>query len=240
MMKYVYGPVRSRRLGLSLGVSLVPHKVCDFDCIYCQQGKGSACFSERREYVKAEDVLGEVRSWLQAHPAEAKELDYITLSGSGEPTLNEKIGEVVASLKDFSPVKIAVITNASLLSLGEVRRALLKADLIVPSLDAVSDEVFQKINRPASGIDLEAVIEGLIALRKEYPGKIWLEVMVVRGVNDDLEHIRKLKEIAERIRPERIQINSPVRATAEGGVYPAEKRKLNKIREILGERCEII
>jgi wyosine [tRNA(Phe)-imidazoG37] synthetase (radical SAM superfamily) len=177
-MKYVYGPVRSRRLGSSLGVSLTPHKVCNFDCIYCQQGKGYACFGERKEYVRVEEVLEEVRAWLQAHPAEAQGLDYITLSGSGEPTLNTKIAELISSLKEVSPAPVAVITNASLLGLSEVRQALLKADLIVPSLDAVFPEVFQ--------------------------------------------------------------INSPVRTTAEEGVAPAEKRKLNKIKEILGEKCEII
>jgi wyosine [tRNA(Phe)-imidazoG37] synthetase (radical SAM superfamily) len=167
-------------------------------------------------------------------------LDYITLSGSGEPTLNTKIGELILSIKEISSVPIAVITNASLMGSGEVRQALLKADLIVPSLDAVSGEVFQKINRPYPGVNLDEIVEGLVSLRKEFSGQIWLEVMIVQGVNDDLEHIRKLKEIAERINPQRIQINSPVRTTAEPGVVAAEKRKLNKIKEILGEKCEII
>jgi wyosine [tRNA(Phe)-imidazoG37] synthetase (radical SAM superfamily) len=239
-MKYIYGPVSSRRLGLSLGVSLTPHKVCNFDCIYCQLGKGHACVSERKEYVRAQEILEEVRVWFQFHPEGARELDYITLTGSGEPTLNTKIGELISSLKEISSVPIAVITNASLMGSSEVRQALLKADLIVPSLDAVFSEVFQKINRPSAGTDLNEIVEGLVSLKKEFSGKIWLEVMIVQGVNDDLEHIRKLKEIVERISPERIQINSPVRTTAEPGVDPAEKRKLNKIKEILGEKCEII
>lgn len=239
-MKYVYGPVKSRRLGLSLGVSLTPYKVCNFDCIYCQLGRTSELASERREYVLIEDILNELRVWLQNNTQEAKGLDYITLSGSGEPTLNTRIQELISRIKEIAPVPVAVITNASLLNIREVRQALLGADLIVPSLDAVFPEIFKRMNRPHAKINLDEVIEGLVTLKKEFPGKIWLEIMILRGVNDDLAHIRKLKEIVERINPDKIQINGPVRTTAEQEVYSADKRKLNKIKEILGDKCEII
>ena len=239
-MKYIYGPVKSRRLGLSLGVSLTPSKVCDFDCIYCQLGTSGHTVMERKEYIKVTDVLMELRDWLQNNPQEAEKLNYITLSGCGEPTLNTGIGEFISQVKKMASVPVAVITNASLLNLKEVRQALLEADLIVPSLDAVFPQIFQRMNRPSPGLQPDYIVEGLVNLRKEFRGKIWLEVMVVRGVNDDLEHIRKLKEITEEIRPDKIQINSPVRRTAEPGVLAAEKRKLNKIKEILGERCEIL
>jgi len=239
-MKYIYGPVPSRRLGLSLGVSLTPPKVCNFNCIYCQLGETSEPVGVRKEYVKVADALHELKECLQHNTQEAKRPNYITLSGCGEPTLNTGIGEFIAEVKKITAVPVAVITNASLLNQKEVRQALMGADVILPSLDAVSPDIFQRMNRPVPGIQIDEVIAGLISLRKEFRGKIWLEVMVVRGVNDDLEHIRKLKDIVEKINPDRIQINSPVRRTSQSGVLAADKRKLNKIKEILGDRCEIL
>lgn len=239
-MKYIYGPVSSRRLGSSLGINLTPPKVCNFDCIYCQLGKTNELTLERKGYVKAADVLMELKEWLQHNKQEANRLNYITLSGCGEPTLNTGIGEFITEVKKITAVPVAVITNSSLLNQKEVLQALIGADLIVPSLDAVSPEIFQRINRPVPGVQMDEVIAGLVSLRKEFRGKIWLEVMVVRGVNDDLEHIRKLKDIVEKINPDKIQVNSPIRRTSEPGVLAADKRKLNKIKEILGERCEII
>jgi len=239
-MKYVYGPIKSRRLGLSLGLSLTPYKVCNYDCVYCQLGKTSELTQERKEYIKGEDLLNELRTWIQNNAQEAKNLNYITISGSGEPLLNTKVGELITKIKGVTSIPVAVITNASLLNIAQVRQALLEVDLIVPSLDAVSIEIFKQMNRPHPDIKLEHIIEGLADLRKEFPGKIWLEVMIVRGINDGLGQIRKLKEIIVRINPDKIQINSPVRTTVEENIFPADKRKLNKIKEILGDKCEII
>lgn len=238
-MKYIYGPVNSRRLGLSLGVSLTPHKTCNLDCLYCQLGRHGKTVSLRGEYVNIEDVFEELKCWLRENTIEARELKFITISGSGEPTLNTGIAELITRIKGVCACPVAVITNASFLHEPSVRRALCAADLIVPSLDAVSQEVFAKINRPHEGIRIDQIIEGLVALRSEFNGRIWLEVMLVEGVNDDLPHIRKLKKIAERINPDKIQLNSPVRTTAEPGVLPVKKNKLLKIKEILGKNCEI-
>jgi len=239
-MKYVYGPVKSRRLGLSLGISLTPYKICDFDCIYCQLGKTGEPTAARKEYVKIEDILSELKSWVQNNIEEAKNLNYITISGSGEPTLNTNIGEVISQIKKIATLPVAVITNASLLNDTEVRKALLGADLIVPSLDTVIPEIFKQIDQPHPDIKIEEIINGLISLRKEFRGKIWLEVMIVKGVNDDSGQIRKLKDIIDKINPDKVQINSPVRATTEEDVFPANKKRLEKIKEILGDKCEII
>lgn len=239
-MRYVYGPVKSRRLGFSLGLSLAPHKICDFDCIYCQLGKTKDLARERKEYIKTEEALSELQSWLQNNPQDAKNLDYITICGSGEPTLNISIGEVIREIKKITASAVAVITNASLLSDKEVRSSLLDAALIVPSLDTVVPEVFSKINRPHQEMKIEEIIDGLLNLRKEYRGKIWLEVMLVQGVNDDIRQIRKLKEAIDRINPDKIHLNSPVRTTAEPGLLPVDKNKLKKIKEIIGDKCEII
>ena len=239
-MKYIYGPVKSRRLGLSLGITLTPYKICSFNCIYCQLGKTINTTSERREYIPIQEIINELKLWLQNNILEAKDLNYITFSGSGEPTLNIKIDQLIAEIKKITVVPIAVITNASLLNLTVVRQALFAADLIVPSLDAAAPEIFTKIDRPKEDIKIEEIINGLIGLRKEFKGKIWLEVMLVKGINDDLGHIRKLKDIIDKINPDKIQLNSPVRTTAEENILAVDKKRLEKFKEILGEKCEII
>lgn len=239
-MKHIYGPVESRRIGLSLGLTLTPHKTCNFNCIYCQLGRAQNIAFERKEYLAVSEILDELNSWLINNSQKTKELAYITLSGSGEPTLNSKIAQLIAGIKKISAVPVAVITNSSLLGIPQVRDSLLDADLIVPSLDAASEEVFRRIDRPYPEIKLGQVIQGLEDLRREFRGKIWLEVMLVKGINDDLRHIRKLKEVIDRIRPDKVQINLPVRSTAEPGILAPGKSKLAKIKDILGDKCEII
>jgi len=239
-MKYIYGPIRSRRLGLSLGITLTPYKICSFNCVYCQLGKTIGITSERREYILIQEIINELKLWIQNNSQEAKNLNYITFSGSGEPTLNIKIGELIAEIKKITAVPVAVITNASLLNVSVVRQALSFADLIIPSLDAVTPEIFTKVDRPIEGINIEDIINGLISLKKEFKGKIWLEVMLIKGVNDDLPHIRKLKDIIDKINPDKIQLNSPVRTTAEENILAVDKKRLEKFKEIIGEKCEII
>jgi len=239
-VKYIYGPVKSRRLGFSLGLSLTPYKVCDFDCVYCQLGETRQTVKERKEYIPVKEILEELKGWLENNPEEAKSLDYITFSGSGEPTLNIKIASLISEIKKIAQIPVAVITNASLLGDSSIRHELLGADLIVPSLDAVTPEVFSRVDRPHPQINIENIIEGLISLRKEFRGRIWLEVMLVKGVNDDLRHIRKLKSVIEKINPDKVQLNSPVRATRESGISCVDNNKLKKIKEALGGKAEII
>lgn len=239
-MKYIYGPVNSRRLGLSLGITLTPYKICSFDCIYCQLGQTTEKTAQRQEYILIDEILNELKSWLQNNVWEAKKLNYITLSGSGEPILNIKINQLIAGIKKLTNIPIAIITNSSLLVDTSVRQAVGNVDLIVPSLDAATGEIFDKINQPHSNIKIEGIIEGLVNLKKEFRGKIWLEVMLVKGINDDLRHIKKLKAVIDRINPDKIHLNSPVRLDAKFGILPVPRNKLEKIKEILGDKCEII
>jgi len=239
-MKYIYGPVKSRRLGFSLGLSLTPHKACSFNCIYCQLGKTTLCTCERKEYIRIAEILEELKLWLDNNASEALGLQYVTLSGPGEPTLNNRISELITQIKKITKVPLAVITNASLLSDPAVRREIALADLIVPSLDAVTEKVFNKIDQPYPGIKIEEIINGLVKLRQEYRGKIWLEVMLVAGVNDDLRQIKKIKEIADKINPDKIQLNSPVRSSRELNLRAVSAPKLKKIQALLGEKCEVI
>ena len=235
-MKYIYGPVKSRRLGLSLGVSLTPYKICSFDCIYCQLGKTTQRTSQRKEYINVEEIIGEIKNWLTDNSLRAKELKYITFSGAGEPTLNINIGRLITGIKEITNTPIAILTNSSHLSDPQVRKSITGASLIVPSLDAVTQDIFEKIDKPEEGVKISDIIDGLVALRKEFRGQIWLEVMLIKGINDSLEHIRKLKKVIERINPDRIQLNSPVRKTLQQDVCGVDEATLKEIRQILGER----
>ena len=223
-----------------MGLSPIPYKTCSFDCVYCQLGKTKYFTIQPQEYLPIKDILDELKTWLQNNSQEAQKLNYITFSGAGEPTLNIKFQELVSEIKKIISVPIAVITNASLLNSLLVRQALLGVDLLIPSLDAATTDVFQKIDRPHPSIKIEDIIEGLLNLEKEFKGRIWLEVMLVKGINDDLRHIRKLKEVIDKINPDKIQLNSPVRTTAEPNILPVDKDKLEKIKEILGDKAEII
>ena len=223
-----------------MGITLTPYKICTFDCVYCQLGNTTVLAKDRKEYISIEEILNELKFWFQNNSQEAKNLNYITLSGSGEPTLNIKIGQLITEIKKIATVSVAVITNSSLLVDASVFQDLLGADLLLPSLDAVTQEVFERIDRPHRDIKIGSIIEALVNFRKQFPGKIWLEVMLVRGINDDLRHIKKLKEVVDRINPHKIQLNSPVRTTAEPNILVVDKNKLEKIKEVLGDKCEII
>ena len=225
---------------MSLGLSLSLHKTCNLNCIYCQWGRTKKTVSRRKEYAKIREIIAELKFWMQKNTQIAKELKFVTLSGLGEPTLNTGIGELIRQVKKITRLRIAVITNSTLLYDSLVRKALLEADLIIPSLDAVDPEMFKQIDRPHADVKLNEIIAGLVALKKEFHGKLWLEIMLVSGVNDDLRHIQELKKIIQRINPDKIQINSPVRTTAEKNVFPVKKSKLEKIRKILGNKAEII
>ena len=234
--KYLFGPVPSRRLGLSLGVDIVPFKVCSLDCIYCQLGKTTENTIERKDYVPIEPVLAELKEKIAA----GLEADYITISGSGEPTLNSRLGEFIREIKKVTDIPVAVITNATLLSDAAVREDCGLADLVVPSLDAADEETFQKINRPACGISIEKLIDGLCEFRKGYSGQMWLEVFLIEGVNTSEESIRHISEAIELIRPDKVQLNTAVRPTAERDVTRIEADKLAAIAGQLGVECEIV
>ena len=235
--KYIFGPVPSRRLGRSLGVDLVPYKTCTFECIYCDLGRTTHKTISRQSYVSPEEIQGELEICLSALE---KNPDYITISGSGEPTLNTNIGEIIRKIKEITSTPVAVLTNSSLLSFSEVRRDLLEANLILPSIDAVTPALFEYINRPHQSLKIEEIISGLIQFRKQYRGQIWLEILFCRGVNDGRDEVERLKEVIERIEPDRIQLNTTVRPPAEEFAYPLTTIQLEEIRKKLGDKAEII
>jgi len=234
--KYLYGPVPSRRLGRSLGVDIVPFKVCTLDCIYCQLGETTEKTLERKDYVPVKAVLAELKERL----AQGVKADFITIGGSGEPTLNSRLGELIDGIKKITNIPVAILTNGTLLHRQDVRADCAKADVVLPSLDAGDRQAFEEINRPHKDISIENLISGLCIFRNEFAGQIWLEVFFVEGLNTGTEQIAKIKAAIERIRPDKIQLNSAVRPTAEPSVKRLDAGKLQVIAEELGEKCEVV
>jgi len=236
VFRFIYGPVLSRRLGLSLGIDILPPKTCNLDCIYCQLGRTQKRVEVRHPYFRFEDIMRAIRKALER----TGRIDYLTFSGSGEPTLNAHLGALIREIKKITPKPVAVLTNSLLLQEKEVRQELRAADLVVPSLDAAEQSIFIQINRPSPSVYINQVMEGLIHFREEFGGKIWLEIMLVKEVNDYPDHLEKLKEAAVRIRPDKIQLNTVVRPPAESWVQPLEKEEIIEAAKIFGPKAEII
>ena len=235
-MNQIFGPVPSRRLGFSLGIDPIPFKTCSLNCIYCQLGKTTFKTIKRKEYIPVRKILNELKEVLTS----PKEIDYITLSGSGEPTLNSKTGKLIKEIKNLTDIPVAVLTNGTLLTKKELRQELLPADVVIPSLDAGNQETFIKINRPHPSLKIEKIIEGMMKFRDIYKGEIWLEVMLVKDINDSEEELNSLRNVIEIIRPNRIQLNTPVRPPSEKWVKILTNERLLEIKEFFGENCEVI
>ncbi len=235
--RYLFGPVRSRRLGLSLGIDLTPHRECPFNCIYCECGRTALLTTERKEYVPTEEVIDELRAFLREEP----ELHSVTFAGSGEPTLHVGLGRIIATLKEeFPKYPVTVITNASLLPDPEVRRELLGADRVIPSLDAVRPEIYRRLNRPRAGLDIGAIIDGLRLFCDEYRGEIWLEVFILPGVNDDSDDIAALRAVLDTLRVDRVQLNTLDRPGTVEDISPAPRQHLEEIAAALGRPADIV
>lgn len=233
----IFGPVPSRRLGLSLGIDVIPHKTCTFDCVYCECGKTTDKTIERREFCPASDVLDD----LETHLSRMNEKpDVITLSGSGEPTLYLPMGELIEGIKRLASLPVAVITNSSLLWMSEVRDELARADIVLPSLDAAEEDSFQSINRPHGLLRLPRIIEGLELFLKEYRGTVLFEILLIDGYNADDRNIEALKNALGRMRADRIQLNTAVRPGTERGIEPLDDISMRRIRNLFGSNCEVI
>ena len=234
--QYVFGPVPSRRLGRSLGVDLVPFKTCTLDCIYCQLGRTTVLTSVRKAYRSPQIIIDELRSAL----AEGASPDYITLSGSGEPTLCLGLDRIIGGIKEATDIPVVVLTNGSLLSDVAVQRELQEADLVIPSLDAGDDSLFRYINRPCDGITHERLVEGLCAFRRCFPKPIWLEVFLLAGVNCIESDVRRIAECVSRIQPDKVQFNTVARPPAEEYAMAATAAQMRKYAGLFDCPVEII
>ncbi|MEZ4527755.1 MAG: radical SAM protein [Desulfobacterales bacterium] len=206
MYKYLFGPVPSRRLGMSLGIDLVPKKVCSLDCVYCEVGKTTKLTVDRKEYIPFDKITAELSHYFDGDNPDP---DFVTFSGSGEPTLNSRIGDIVRFIKNRKPnVPTAVLTNGTLLYDKNVREAISGADVVLPSLDAADEETFHKINRPHHTINIDNYMEGLISFRKKYKGKIWLEVFILPEYNDNKKALDEIRKAVMKIEPDLLHLNT--------------------------------
>jgi len=231
-MKYIFGPVPSRRLGKSLGIDPIPLKTCNWNCVYCQLGRTVPLTQERGEFAPRHDLLAEVEQVLAVQSP--GKVDWVTFVGSGEPTLHAGLGWMIRQVKRITDLPVAVITNGSLLHLPEVRDELSAADAVLPTLDAGNALLYKQINRAAPRFTHDRHIEGLYIFRREYPGKLWIELMLIRGLNDTEEALQELALVLKTIKPDQVQITLPLRPPAETWVRPADMAGLQRAKEFLG------
>jgi len=232
MTHHIFGPVISRRLGRSLGIDLIPFKTCSYNCAYCECGATTDLTSQRKEFFPVHEIITQLDTVLSSSP----KLDYITFAGSGEPTLSLSLGPVLAHLKkNYEEYKIAVLTNGSLCTDPAVRRDLLSADLVSPTITTTTQEIFERIHRPVPGLSVDGIIRGLQSLRDEYTGQIWLEVFLVPGLNTSDNELEMLRSAVYRIRPDRIQLNYLDRPGTEAWVSAPDPLQLQRIQEFFTE-----
>lgn len=234
----VFGPIKSRRLGRSLGINLFKEKVCSFDCLYCEVDKTLTKTIERKEWIDTEKVKNEIKDYIENNGT--SNLDYITFSGYGEPTLHIAMGEIIDYIKSLTDTKVAVLTNSSLIYDKNVQKELMKADLVVPSLDAPNQDIFEKIDLPYETIDIKKIISGLIDFRKIYSGQIWLEIMVLDGINDTEEIFKEFVTIIQQIKPDKVQLNILDRSPAYSIAKKVSIEKLKKLQDIIGKVAELV
>jgi wyosine [tRNA(Phe)-imidazoG37] synthetase (radical SAM superfamily) len=227
--KYVFGPVPSRRMGLSLGISPIPKKYCNYSCIYCQLGRTKNLTNKREEFFKVEEIIDEFKKYISEDTA----FDVVTIVGEGEPTLYLKIGKLIEELKKNTVKPVTVITNGALLYDRDVREELKNADIVLPSLDAANKKNFKEINRPYGRINFTQVVEGLRKFSNNYQGELWLETMILKNINDREKDLMEFKSILDTIKHNRLYINTPIRPPAENYVEQPSKDSIEKAINIL-------
>ncbi|MEW6363471.1 MAG: radical SAM protein [Acidobacteriota bacterium] len=234
--QHVYGPVSSRRLGRSLGIDLVPFKTCTYDCIYCQLGRTTHKTALRSEYVPIDGVYAELRGRLET----TRCLDYVTIAGSGEPTLNSRVGDLIAQIKTLTNIPVAVLTNGSLLWMRDVQDALMEADLVLPSLDAGDDNLFRHVNRPHRDITFETMVDGLVQFRDRFGKPLWLEVFLLGGITGIRPEVERIAAHVRRIRPERVQLNSVSRPPCEDFAFAVPAKRLEGLATLFDRRADVV
>ena len=232
---YVFGPVPSRRLGLSLGVDLIPPKTCTFDCLYCEVGRTTDKTVSPKPFVPVSEVIAQVERRLSGCSPDA-----VTLAGSGEPTLHSEIDQVIESLHEITDTRIALLTNGSLFWDEAIRQRARKADIIMPTLSSAQEQTFRRIHRPHPALDLDTIVGGLKRLRREYDGQLFLEVVLLAGINDTEAELEGLKRLIMEISPDKIQLNTVVRPPSDARAKPLDRKMLEDIKLFFGDKAEIV
>lgn len=233
--KRVFGPVLSKRLGNSLGIDVIPHKTCSYNCIYCQLGSEENTITDLTNYYSVDEIIYELKEALLNN----KNIDYITFTGSGEPTLYKDLKKLIYEIKKITDIPVCIITNGSLLYKQEMRSNLLLADLIIPSLDAGNEETFKLIDNPNKEIDFDKMVEGLIEFKKVFKGEYWLEIFLLKDINDNEVELDDIIKIVKRIKPDRIQLITATRRVANEKAKALSDEELKKIKKYFNSKCDI-
>lgn len=234
-MSYIFGPVPSRRLGLSLGVDLIPHKTCTFDCLYCEVGRTTNKTITTGLFAPVDEILAQIEERLKGCTPEV-----ITLAGSGEPTLHSEIDRIISGIREITNTKVVILTNGSLFWDHGIRKRVLGADLIMPTLSSAFAHTFRTIHRPHRDLDPGRIVDGLKQLRTEFGGLIYLEIILLAGINDTEEEVNALRPLIREIQPDRIQLNTVVRPPADAIAKALDRKRLEEIKLFLGEKAEIV
>lgn len=234
--RYLFGPVPSRRLGRSLGIDLLGGRRCSFDCVFCEVGRTDVLTRERREYVPTAAVIAELRDWL----AGGGEADTITLAGSGEPTLHTGFGDVIDAVHAACRIPVALLTNSTLLGDAAVRAAASRADIVKVSLGVWDDASLAALNRPVADLTFAKLWDGLQAFREMFTGRLWLEVLLVRGINDAPEQVARIAAHAAALRPEKVQLNTVVRPPSFENAAAVDDAQLARLAGLFSPRAEVI
>ena len=232
--KIVFGPVPSRRLGRSLGINNIPPKICSYSCIYCQIGRTSNMSSERSIFYEPEYIFESVKSKVKDTFQKGGVIDYLTFVPDGEPTLDKNLGKEIDLLKSLG-VKIAIITNSSLLGLEDARVDLYKADLVSVKVDSIDSDLWKKINRPHKSLELEKIKSGLIEFSKNFKGVLFTETMLIRDYNDTPLELNNIASFIKRINPQKSFISVPIRPPAEKSVDIPKEETINLAYQIFNE-----
>ena len=233
--KRVFGPVLSKRLGNSLGIDVIPHKTCSYNCIYCQLGSEENTITDLTNYYSVDEIIYELKEALLNN----KNIDYITFTGLGEPTLYKDLKKLIYEIKQITDIPVCIITNGSLLYKQEMRSNLLLADLIIPSLDAGNEETFKFIDNPNKEIDFYKMVEGLIEFKKVFKGEYWLEIFLLKDINDNEDELDDIIKIVKKIKPDRIQLITATRRVANEKAKALTDEELKKIRKYFNSKCDI-
>lgn len=232
---HIFGPVHSRRLGLSLGIDVIPFKTCTLNCIYCEQGQTTNLTTLRSEYVPLEDVLLELETKLKTTTP-----DHITIAGSGEPLLYSRLKELISGIKELTNIPLVLLTNGTLLHMQEIRESILNCDIVMPSIDAVTQKVFNEVNCPHKDLQLDQILNGFIQFSKEFQNKLWIEILLIKNISDSSEHLSALKDFVKQLNPNKILLNTVARPPWSKKAIPMNEQSMNNIKDYFGEQAEVI
>ena len=231
----VFGPVPSRRLGQSLGINNIPPKNCSYSCIYCQLGRTARMQIKRKRFYQPDELVRNVEVRVQELRERREQVDYLTFVPDGEPTLDINLNLEIKLLKPIG-IKIAVITNASLIWDLDVRNSLLEADWVSLKVDAVSEKIWRKVNRPHGVLSLEAILDGMKQFSADFNSVLATETMLLRGINDGRDEVERIADFLAMLSPDRSYISIPTRPPAERWVQPAEENTINMSYQIFNDR----